>query len=231
MKSIVCFLSVFWISSCWLAQTTGNAVVLMTDGSYQFNETSVDSTSTFEFQLANTIGTTQTIYFGGLDSPFELSIDEPVTLGAQETFNLSVSFTPSSPGFVTDTLEVVGSIFGNAQLVLSGQGVLVELSWIEQPLLFDTLAVGENQILPFLIQNTGDGEAVISNVSFDNSAFSLDSSISDLSIEEGGTGELHVVFSPTAPGHVQGIMSITTNAPLSPDIAIPLSGIDAAIES
>jgi hypothetical protein len=121
---------------------TGTGVVLITDGSYQFTPTTVDSTSTFDFQLTNTVGVAQTVYFGGLSTPFALINNAPVEVAPQDTIDLSISFTPESTGTHSDTLEVIGGIFGSAELIVSGNGIQVQLSWTPEILVFDTTAIG-----------------------------------------------------------------------------------------
>ena len=106
---------------------TGTAVVFLNEAEFEFTPTTVDSSLTVDFQLVNTIAATQSVFFGGLGGPFELVDDSPVELNSQDTLTVSVTFTPSEIGTASDTLEVVGSIFGNAALVLSGEGIQVQL--------------------------------------------------------------------------------------------------------
>ena len=128
MKNFVPFLALLaWSAVSW--GQTGTGVVLLTDASHTFTPTTVDSTSTFEFQLQNTVGIAQTVYFGGLDGPFALADNTPVDVESQGLIDLSISFTPGAVGSFSDTLEVVGSIFGNAELILSGDGIQVQLEW------------------------------------------------------------------------------------------------------
>jgi len=112
MKNCVNLLILFCIQVMAFGQT-GTGVVLITDGSYQFTPTTVDSTSTFDFQLTNTVGVAQTVYFGGLSTPFALINNAPVEVAPQDTIDLSISFTPESTGTHSDTLEVIGGIFGS----------------------------------------------------------------------------------------------------------------------
>ena len=125
MKKFLPFLALLaWSAVSW--GQTGTGVVLLTDESHTFTPTTVDSTSTFEFQLQNTVGIAQTVYFGGLDGPFALADNTPVDVESQGLIDLSISFTLVQWTF-SDTLEVVGSIFGNAELILSGDGIQVQL--------------------------------------------------------------------------------------------------------
>ena len=59
---------------------TGNGVVLLTDASHTFTPTTVDSTTSFSFQLVNEVGVAQTVFFGALDAPFSMDDNSPVEI-------------------------------------------------------------------------------------------------------------------------------------------------------
>jgi hypothetical protein len=122
---------------------TGSGIILITAPSQTFTPTTVDSTSVFEFKLVNTVAIDQTIYFGGLDAPYALSDDQPTLIAANDTIDLSISFTPSAIGTTQDTLEVIGSIFGAAELAVSGDGIQVTLDWTVEAVTFDITALGQ----------------------------------------------------------------------------------------
>ena len=71
-EEVSSFLASLLLTSVGWGQT-GTGVVLLTEESH-LHPTIVDSTSVFNFQLQNTVGVSQTIYFGGLDAPFQLSV-------------------------------------------------------------------------------------------------------------------------------------------------------------
>ena len=140
---------------------TGTAVVFLNNGTYEFTPTTVDSSLTAEFQLVNTIGAAQTIYFGGLGAPFALADGNPVELASQDTLTIEVSFSPTSIGVATDTLEVIGSIFGNASLILTGEGIQVQLEWSGFEVEFGTTAIGATSYADLVVTNTGNGTATL----------------------------------------------------------------------
>ena len=93
---------------------TGNGVVILTDASHTFTPTTVDSTTSFSFQLVNEVGVAQTVFFGALDAPFALEDNAPVEIPSQDTIDVTVNFTPTDLGTFTDTLSFVGSVFGSS---------------------------------------------------------------------------------------------------------------------
>ena len=100
MKKFLPFLSLLlWSGVSW-AQT-GTGVVLLTEDSFTFTPTTVDSTTVFNLQLKNTVGVPQTVFFGGLDAPFELSSNLPVELASQDTLDFSIAFPRSRRAFMT----------------------------------------------------------------------------------------------------------------------------------
>ena len=159
---------------------TGTGVVFETDASYAFAATTVDSTSSFTFEVINDVGAEQTIYFSALDAPFSLVDNEPLVIAANDTASVTLQFEPISIGSYSGTLEAVGSVFGSAALNFSGEGIQVVLEWTPESLAFDTTAIGQtnSQIVSFT--SSGNGDGVISGIEFSNPVFTVDSAASDL---------------------------------------------------
>ncbi|HHZ82279.1 MAG TPA: hypothetical protein EYN64_06120, partial [Flavobacteriales bacterium] len=137
MKKLLPLLFCAFFSTPFFAQT-GTGIVLLTGPTHTFTPTTVDSASSFDFQLVNTVAIEQTVLFGGLNAPFALADNTPQVVAASDTLDLSISFTPSSIGAFSDTLNVVGTIFGDAMLVVSGDGIQVQLTWVSDTLQFAT---------------------------------------------------------------------------------------------
>ena len=212
MKKFLPFLASFVLASVSWGQT-GSGVLLLTDANYTFTPTTVDSTTTFEFDLVNAVGISQTVYFGGLNAPFALADNEPVEVPSQETISLSISFTPSEIGPFSDTLEVVGSIFGNAELIVSGDGIQVNFEWTPDTLNFATTPIGQMDTRYVDLQSVGDGAAVIEDFVFSNDVFSVDSSNTNFSVAEGESGVLAITFAPIGAGVFEETVTFETNDP------------------
>ena len=202
---------------------TGTAVVFLNEAEFEFTPTTVDSSLTVDFQLVNTIAAAS-VFFGGLGGPFELVDDSPVELNSQDTLTVSVTFTPSEIGTATDTLEVVGSIFGNAALVLSGEGIQVQLDWSGFDVVFETTAIGATSYADLNVTNVGNGTAVLQFEPSQSDVFSLEfvtDSVDYLdftpgSLPEGETQILRFSFSPQIVGDTTQVLGLTSNSPLLP---------------
>ena len=203
---------------------TGTAVVFLNEAEFEFTPTTVDSSLTVDFQLVNTIAATQSVFFGGLSGPFDLVDDSPVELNSQDTLTVSVIFTPSEIGTATDTLEVVGSIFGNAALVLSGEGIQVQLDWSGFDVVFETTAIGATSYADLNVTNVGNGTAVLQFEPSQSDVFSLEFVTDSVdyvdftpgSLPEGETQILRFSFSPQNVGDTTQVLGLTSNSPLLP---------------
>ncbi|MDA0904523.1 MAG: choice-of-anchor D domain-containing protein, partial [Bacteroidetes bacterium] len=195
MKKFLPFLASLLLASVSWGQT-GNGVVLLTDASYTFTPTTVDSSATFNLSLKNAVGIAQTVFFGGLDGPFELSSSDPIEVPSQDTVDFSITFTPSAIGSFTDTLEVIGNVFGSASLIVSGDGIQVQLTWTPDTLAFDTTAIGQTNSQILVLSSIGDGAAVISDIVISNEIFTVDSALSSFTIAEGASDTIVVNYAP-----------------------------------
>ena len=225
MKKLAFFFAMLSIAWTGVAQTTGTGVVLQTDSPYAFTPTTVDSTAVFEVELTNTVGVTQTVYFGGLEAPFSIDPSTPQEVPANSSINLSISFNPTEIGSFEDELEVLGDVFGSANLALSGQGIQVILEWTPEELAFDTTAIGQQSSATLTITSSGDGAGTITDVVFSNDIFSLDEANSSLTIDEGSSGDLTFLFSPTGAGVFNETVDLYTNDPNNSVITLPLSAV------
>ena len=221
MKKFLPFLASLLLTSVGWGQT-GTGVVLLTEESHTFTPTTVDSTSVFNFQLQNTVGVSQTIYFGGLDAPFQLSESMPIELDSMGLADLSIAFTPELVGTFSDTLEVIGSIFGSAEVVVTGDGIQVSFEWSADSLLFETTPIGQTDTQSLSLASVGDGAAVIGNFEFSNDIFSVDSLNSDLNVAEGATGTLSITFAPTGAGVFEESVTFETNDPNNQFVTLTL---------
>lgn len=224
MKKIFSFLAALCLASVSWGQT-GTGIVLLTEASHDFGGTTVDSTTTLNLQLQNTVGTAQTVSLAGLSAPFSTSLGASVEVDAEEIVDFSISFNPSQLGEFSDTLDVEGNIFGEASLVLSGTGIQVQLDWSPGELVFDTTAIGQTNQQALTLSSVGDGDAVISAIEFSNDLFSLDSTSSSFSIAEGTSGNIVVNYAPVNAGAVDATMTLHTNDPTNATIEIALTAV------
>lgn len=204
---------------------TGNGLVLQTSSTTAFPPTPVDSTHVLEVQLINTVAAEQTAYFGGLSTPFGLVDAAPLVVAANDTVTIGLTFSPTVSGNQSDTLTIVGSVFGSAEVALTGLGTQIEFDYGPAAVVFDTTAVGAESTETIAITNSGVGNVVISDYTINNPAFSLDVANTSFVIAEGQNGLITIDFNPASAGLANGVLTLITNSPTNPTVAIPLTGV------
>ena len=202
---------------------TGVGLVLSSAATHTFPETTVGTTTTFTVTLTNSVAAAQTAYFGGLAAPFSLTSSAPISVAANGTTTLTLQFSPTATGTFTDTLTVVGNIFGSASLILTGTGIEVDLDYASTALAFPATALGATSTATVAVHNVGDGTALLSAPVFSHPAFSLVAESSTLSIGEGESGTLTFAFAPTAAGNYSETVTIASNDPNEPSVTLTLS--------
>ena len=222
-KSLILFLALASALASW--SQTGTGILILTDPSVTFTPTTVDSTTTINLQVVNTVGVAQTLFVDAPSAPFALSDEGPLSIAANDTLGLSVSFTPTSIGDFSDTFGLVGNIFGAAEISLAGQGIQVILEWTPSALQFDTTAIGQSDTQFIVLSSVGDGAATISAVEFSNPIFSVDEDASAFSIDQGTSDTIFVTYAPINAGLVNETMTLHTNDPNNSSIEIALSAV------
>jgi len=220
MNKLLPFLFFAFISTAFLAQT-GTGIILQTGPSHTFTPTTVGDETTFDVQLINTVAIEQSVLFSGLDSPFALA-DDSLGVEASDTLDLSITFSPTSIGTFSDTLNLVGTIFGEAMLVVSGDGIQVQLTWVSDTLSFATTAIGQTDTVSLSLSSVGNGTAVISDLQFSNPVFTVDSAASVFNIAQDTTEILTFVFAPINAGEFSETVTLITNDPNHSAIVITL---------
>jgi hypothetical protein len=148
------------------------------------------------------------------------------TAPLQPTTNcvINVIFTPTAPGSSVGALTIADNAPGSPQVVLlTGTGVAapaVVLSTVT--LTFPSQVIGTTSIAQSVnVSNTGGSPLVITNVATTGDFGETNSCGSSLAA--GGKCTISVTFTPTANGNRYGTVTITDNAPNSPQ-TITVSG-------
>jgi hypothetical protein len=170
---------------------------------------------------SNTALNIESISFTGTYSNDFSQVDNcGTTLAANGTCNITVTFTPSGAGARTAALSVNGS---PQTLPLTGTGVLPAITFSPTSLSFGNQTV--NTVSPpqnVTATNTGPGILKITNVST-SGAYSQTNTCGG-TVAQGGNCIITVIFAPKATGNLAGTVSITDNAPGSPQ-SLPLTGV------
>ena len=141
---------------------------------------------------------------------------------------VAVKFTPSIAGAESATLTVTLSS-GPLTVGLSGTGVSAGspgTSYSPNPMAFGNVVVNQSRQLTLTITNTGTVTLSISaNALGDTSVWTKNTStcLPSASVAPGGTCTIGITFSPTSAVNKATTLTVTSNAPSSPDV-INLSG-------
>jgi hypothetical protein len=141
---------------------------------------------------------------------------------------INVTFTPNATGSLSASLSVTDSAVGSPQTVsLTGTGTQATVTLSPTSLTFGVILVkSSTQPKPVTLTNTGNGSLSITNVSTTGDFTQTNTCGS--SVAAGASCIIDVTFKPTATGTRTGTLSITDNAPGSPQ-TVALSGTGTVV--
>jgi len=222
MKKIFTILSFVFCALFVQSQTTGTGVVAQISSPYTFVPTTVDSTTTVSVQFNNTFAISTTVTFSGLGVPFSTSASS-LTIPANDSAIVDLSFTPTLLANYSDTLEFVNSILpGTNIIVLNGEGVQVSIATSVDSLNLGTTPLGTSVTDSIMISNTGTGTMFISNISSNNTDFTVNPST--VSIAQGTNTYIRITYNPVFAGISTAVLSVASNDPNTPVYNIFVEG-------
>ncbi|HEV2383552.1 MAG TPA: FG-GAP-like repeat-containing protein [Terriglobia bacterium] len=138
------------------------------------------------------------------------------TLGPGANCTLTITFTPTTNGTRTASVFILDSAYTTPQTIaLTGIGLSPEVSLSPSSLRFGTQAVGTKSApLTVSLNNTGNGPLNFSSIVA--SADFMQQNTCGSSLPAGFTCTVTVFFRPLKPGADTGAISLTDNAPGSP---------------
>ncbi len=164
----------------------------------------------------------------GADYSVEGTCPSPLAAGGGAC-TLAVSFVPTTTGTRTAALTFTDSAPNSPQAVsLTGVGVLPAVSLAPSSLTFSTQIVfTSSKTQTVTLTNTGVGTLSITNTTI-TGPFTQTNNCGT-TVHAGGTCTFTVTFTPTKSGTATGSLSITDNAPLSPQ-TVSLKGTGTDIQ-
>jgi hypothetical protein len=153
----------------------------------------------------------------------------PSSLAAGLNCTISVQFVPTTTGAFTAALTITDNAPNSPQTVpLTGVGVLPAVTLSPAGLSFPTQIVFTNSKMQTVtLNNTGLGYLFITNIAV-TGPFTQTNNCGS-TVNAGRICTLTVTFRPTTAGSVTGALSITDNAPLSPQ-TVSLKGTGTYVE-
>ena len=152
----------------------------------------------------------------------------PMALAVGQSGTITVAVNPAAAGNVTGTLTVTGD--GNSSPVvanLSATGVGAgqpQLSVTPASIDFGAVSNGLKGTANLLLNNAGSSDLTVSMMTVTGSAFGITGITTPKTISAGQSAPLTVTFSPTTAGAASGSLSIISNDPTNPTLAVPLTG-------
>ncbi|HUI42437.1 MAG TPA: FG-GAP-like repeat-containing protein [Terriglobia bacterium] len=194
-----------------------------------FGDQPVGSTSAPQtITLTNTGDQSLSITAITTSGPFAETNTCGATLAASGTCTISVTFTPTAQGAQNGTLTVADNASDSPQTAaLSGTGSMGPfVSLVPSSVDFGTVPVGTSSSTQSVtLSNTGNGTLSISSIALTgtNSGDYSETNTCGSSVAAGKNCSITLTFKPTANGVRSASVSITDNAPASPQ-TVPLSG-------
>jgi hypothetical protein len=158
---------------------------------------------------------------------FLSAFEEEIVIGIDESYELTVSFTPDAEGDFNGTLTIT-SDDPNRETVdvsLTGAGAFPEIGIEPDPIDFGSVAVGQYKELMVTITNIGD-------VNFEMEYYDVDGDYFYTVVEHmvvvlgpNQSHEIWVVFEPEEDGEFEGTLIISTNHPDEDELYFTLTGV------
>jgi hypothetical protein len=205
-----------------LSGTGVTGALTATPSSASFGSVPVGTTNSQTVQLKNTETTTVSISGATLSgsSEFKLcSLTYPISLGAGQTVNCTVSFAASATGSVTGSVTFTSNATNKMLAVpLSAAGVTATrvLTAMPTSLNFGNVTMGSSEMLAVSLKNTGNSSVTVSGISVTGADITTTGGVSGATINPGQTATLKVTFSPKQAETVSGSVAVSSNATGSP---------------
>ena len=171
-----------------------------------FGGQSVGTTSSTTLQVTSQIA--QTVTLTGQSAPFTIA-PESIVLGANESTNVTISFSPSATGNFSQTIDVAGNVFGSLSFDLTGEGTQVDIGLSTESLTFENCAVGDSVTQTVSISNTGVGNLTVSDIISSDGNFHARPRT--LTVGSGSSSNVTCVFKPTTTGSKTTTFTISSN--------------------
>jgi len=89
---------------------------------------------------------------------------------------------------------------------------------------FGTVTIGDSAIWNIQVNNIGNADLVIENLTIENAVFLFTYEVFPQTIEAGGTTELELIYKPTEVSMLYNLISIESSDPVTPEVELELHG-------
>ena len=151
----------------------------------------------------------------------------PVAVAGQ--VSITLRFTPAAGGVQSGTVTIGSSDAGRPNAVMTVQGTGAGASanpaiTIIRTLDFGAVSVGQARDLSLSARNTGGSTLTVTTISSSNPQFVVTSPARPFSVAAGAEQAITVRFAPTAAGAQSATLTLATNDPALPSVAVSVTG-------
>jgi archaellum component FlaF (FlaF/FlaG flagellin family) len=195
----------------------GTLSITVTPTSLTFGDVPINSSSTKDITIQNNGDTDLQISNISINGDgFTLqNATAPITVSAGGTRTFAVQFLPTAitnhSGTITLTHNAIGGS-STINLIGTGVGVAVPSMTITPILDFNDVLINFSSSKNITIQNNGDVDLQISNISINGNGFTVQNATAPIIVVAGGSRNIAVQFTPTVTGYHSGTIILTHNA-------------------
>jgi Abnormal spindle-like microcephaly-assoc'd, ASPM-SPD-2-Hydin len=215
----------------WQRGSAGSDPLTCAPCHFWFGAVPVGRTATQSAKFTNTGSTAITLSRLYPQAPgFSLNnLSLPMKLGAGQSVQFSISFTPRAASHTDGNFEVINStVYGPFFLDVHGTGVTGGILGANpSSVSFGSVSPGKSETLPETLTNSGSSSLTVSQVRPAGAAFKVSGLSLPLTLAPGQSFTFGAVFSPTTGGRTTGSISVISTASNS-SLTISLSGAGAA---
>jgi photosystem II stability/assembly factor-like uncharacterized protein len=211
-----------------LLGTGGEPAVALSATALTFANQTVNTTSPpWTVTLTNSGNSDLTISGITTTGDFAETNNCPSSLAASTSCGINITFTPTATGTRTGSLSVTDNAPGSPQTVgLAGTGMAPAVTLSANSLTFQSQAVNTSSAPKTVtLTNSGNSSLAISGIAATGDFAETNNCLSSLAA--GASCGINITFTPTATGTRTGSVSVTDNAPGSPQ-TVTLSGTGTA---
>jgi photosystem II stability/assembly factor-like uncharacterized protein len=156
--------------------------------------------------------------------------ETPIIVAAGGSRTIAVQFLPTATTDYTSTITFTHNAVGGSSTVsLTGRGVgTPSITTTPNPLAFGDVVLNISTIRNITIQNDGNGDLVISDISISGTGFTLVSVTTPLVVTAGGRRTVAVQFFPTTTTSYTGTVTLTHNADSPTTVSLTGTGVSQA---
>jgi hypothetical protein len=197
--------------------------------SVSFGKVAIGKQSTQSITVSNTGSAALNITSAKVSNPqFSVAgMTTPVALPSGQSTKFNVAVTPSTAGNITGTLTVSGDAGATPAVIdLSASAVSAnpQLSVSPASIDFGTVSTGVKSTSNLVLSNSGAADLTISVLTLAGADLSVSGITTPKTVAAGQSASLTVTFSPTTAGNATGSLTIVSNDPTNPSLAVALTG-------